>query len=96
MDDHVNDGSRRIDAAEANRMAQEFDNEALGINAPVHEIPTRNRGETDPVEATPAIMEEAAGDSAGGQRIFPPNLDGATTIGGDPETRAALRQEESG
>jgi hypothetical protein len=87
-------GSRRIDAAEANRMAQEIDNEALGIDAPIREVPTENRVVGDTVESTPAIMEGRP-PGANAARPFPPEVDGNATIGGDAESQAVLRIEES-
>jgi hypothetical protein len=89
QDEEVGESARRIDAAEANRLAQELNNQALGIDAPVHVIETENRTESEPVGSTPAVIEE------GGRHVFPPDIDADATVGGDPESQAVLREEES-
>jgi hypothetical protein len=89
QDQEVAESARRIDADEANRMAQELNNQALGIDTPVHEIETENRTESEPVRGTPAVIEER------GRSVFPPEIDADTTVGGDPESQAVLREEES-
>jgi hypothetical protein len=88
-------GGRRIDAAEANRLAQQFDDEALGIDAPVHEIPTENRTSYGDVEGAPAILDGRRLNFPSDARPFPPEIDGNITIGGTPEEQEALRLEET-
>ena len=64
-------GIRRINAAEANRLAQQFDNEALGIEGPVREIPTENRTSSGNVDDAPAIMDGRPPTFASDARPFP-------------------------
>jgi hypothetical protein len=88
-------GVRRINAAEANRLAQQFDNDALGIDGPVREIPTENRTSSGNVDDEPAIMDGRPPNFPSDARPFPPDIDGNTTIGGTPEEQEALRLEET-
>lgn len=89
------ESARRVDAAEANRMAQELNNQALGIDAPVHEIPTENRTGGEDIDGQPALMQHEANSVVNARSVFPPDVDGDVTIGGDPESQAALREEEN-
>lgn len=88
-DESGHESARRIDAHEANVLAQELNNQALGVSEPVVEVPTENRQGGEAVDSTPGIME------SGEASVFPPDIDGDATVGGDPESRAVLREEES-
>ena len=80
--------SRRIDADEANRQSQEFDNQGTG-----REIPIAN-AETQDIDtgATDALFH--AGRSSSGNEVYPPDVDGDTTVGGSPEEQSILQEEQ--
>jgi hypothetical protein len=96
MDDNTTpESARQIDAAEANRLAQELDDGATGANLGVNEIPTENRQPGKTVNSTPAIIAEHSNQFVPTPEVFPPDIDGNATVGGDPESLAVLREEEN-
>ncbi|MDQ2743397.1 MAG: hypothetical protein M3Z66_14045 [Chloroflexota bacterium] len=80
--------SRRIDADEANRQAQDIDNQGTG-----REIPIANT-ETQDIDTSAADASSHAGRSSSGNEVYPPDVDGDTTVGGSPEEQAMLREEQ--
>ncbi len=80
--------SRRIDADEANRQSQEFDNQGTG-----REIPIANT-ETQDIDTSATDASSHAGRSSSGNEVYPPDMDGDTTVGGSPEEQSILQEEQ--
>jgi hypothetical protein len=95
QDQKAAESARRIDAAEANRLAQELNDRALGVDTSSNEIETANRTEGELVGSTPGVFQDRIGGGTPGKEIFPPNIDANATFGGDPEGQGVLREEES-
>jgi hypothetical protein len=82
-------GERRLDAEEVNRLASELDGvpfkaEPVDDESDVGTVPSANRDLT-------ANPEHVRPDSA----LFPPEPDNLEDIGGSPDERATLREEET-
>ena len=88
-------GTRPIDAAEANRLAQELNDQATGTHAG-RIIETENREPAeDTVDSQPVDAPVQSDSRAAASSLFPSDWDGNTTIGGDAESIAVLREEQS-
>jgi hypothetical protein len=95
QDQEVAESARRIDAAEANRLAQELNDQALGMDTSANEVETETRTESEQVGSTPGVVQDRIGGAATGKGVFPPHMDADATIGGDAESQSVLREEES-
>jgi len=83
---------RRMTAEDVNRAAQELENEATGGHE-FNEIPTENR-QTSDVDESAAGAPVQSSEQGYDSRVFPPDLDGNTTIGGSPEEQGVLDEEQ--
>jgi hypothetical protein len=91
MDDNTSQGDRQIDAAEANRLAQDLDRQAHP------EIPEFRPDAGEAVEAdrsTIPDVERNPPDRNLEERVWPPVVESPTEIGGGPDAIEALTEEE--
>jgi len=80
--------SRRIDADEANRQSQQLDNQGTGREIPIADT------ETQDIDTSAVDASFHAGRSSSGDEVYPPDVDGDTTVGGSPEEQSILREEQ--
>ncbi len=86
--ENSNPGSRRIDAAEANRLASELD------DVPYEAVPVDDDSTIGTVpDASSSVLRENA--AATSNALFPPDEDAGDTVGGDADEQAAFQNEFS-
>lgn len=96
-------GGRQLTAADANRLAQQLDDEARGVATPGDDLDggaTRVDAPSDDSAASPSPEAATAGyDPLEGEEreamtgVFPPDVDPSVHLGGSAEEKAALREE---
>lgn len=82
-------GERRIDAAEANRMASELDQQ------PYEAIPVDDDSAVGRVPDSDLEQPRQSDRRPLGSGVFPPDVGGVDAIGGSPEEQEMLREEEA-
>lgn len=95
MEDDTQTTGRQIDAAEANRMAQEI-NRQVYQDIPEYS-PEREDAPgpgADQRQEAPSDVDRDPPDRELTEDTFPPRVGESTTIGGSAEDRAILKEEE--